>query len=95
MLCLSSRGLSPYVFLIRQAYRKLAIKYHPDKNPGNKEAPRDTKGMSHLHARVGDLNLSKKPTGGFLVSEPARCEHRRHFLHKQEKGAVRVSFQGL
>ncbi len=39
---------------IKRAFRKLAVKYHPDKNPGNKEAEEKFKEINEAYAVLSD-----------------------------------------
>lgn len=45
---------------IRRAYRKLAVKYHPDHAPGDKNAERIFKGISEAYGILSNADARKK-----------------------------------
>lgn len=52
---------------IKKAYRKLAVQYHPDKNPGDKEAEEKFKSIADAYDTIGD------------ESKRAKYDHQRKF----------------
>jgi curved DNA-binding protein len=45
---------------IKKAYRKLAMKFHPDRNPGNKQAEEKFKKLSEAYAVLSDSEKRKQ-----------------------------------
>lgn len=81
----------PYVLLgvvktadqeeIKKAYRKLAKKYHPDLNPGNKEAEKKFKAVNHAFDQIGTPEARKKFDRG--ESDEQKQQQYEEFMKNQ------------
>lgn len=62
---------------IKAAYRRLSKKYHPDVNPGNKEAEKRFQEISEAYAVLGDCEKRKQ--------YDAECQKKRKKAEKAER----------
>ena len=56
---------------IRTAYRRLALRYHPDKNPGDKEAEDRFKQISEAYQVLADRKSASFTTSTAMPGWPA------------------------
>ncbi|MBQ7340963.1 MAG: J domain-containing protein [Oscillospiraceae bacterium] len=50
---------------IKQAYRRLAKKYHPDRNPGNAEAAKKMQQVNAAYEQIKNPDKARQNTGGY------------------------------
>ena len=81
---------------IKKSYRKLALKYHPDRNPGNKEAEELFKEVAEAYEILGNPekkiiydSLNKNAGKGYTIWNGKRAPEtgfkRDYKIHKEPK----------
>ena len=70
---------------IKKAYRKIAIKYHPDRNPGNKEAEEKFKEAAEAYDVLRDPQKRQQFRWStrwiWWIRRWCRHGHERYFLY--------------
>ena len=54
---------------IKKAYRRLALKYHPDRNPGDQEAARKMQEINAAYEQIKDPDAYRRNQGGYGGSQ--------------------------
>nr|BDT27586.1 J domain-containing protein [Bacteriovorax sp. HI3] len=75
---------------IKKSYRKLAKKYHPDLNPGNKEAEKKFKEISHAFDLIGTEEAKAKFDRG-ETDEHRQHEYEQYRTNRTNNGNHRYS----
>ena len=60
---------------IKKSYRKLALKFHPDKNPDNPEAEKNFKEAAEAYAVLSDQQKRSSFGSLFLVNLDPTCSN--------------------
>jgi DnaJ-class molecular chaperone len=81
---------------IKKSYRKLALQYHPDKNPGNKEAEETFKKISEAYHVLSDTDKRKdydrvSPQIPFHFTTPQSFDPFSMFKNFQQHHATNIS----
>ena len=72
---------------IKSAYKKMARKFHPDLNPGNKDAEKKFKEVSHAFNLIGSADARKK----FDQGENEEGPRQRPFYYQSQREQGRYS----
>jgi DnaJ-class molecular chaperone len=84
---------------IKKSYRKLAKKYHPDLNPGNKEAEKKFKAASHAFDQIGTAEARAKFDRGETNEQQQRQyedfmknQGQQQSFHRSQQNGGRYSY---